>query len=218
MANILYPATHPKGVGAFGYDGSDFRIIKVDADHHVQTDVLSTSLADDAASETTLAQVQDAIGSRTDPAAGTVNAQLAEVIATVPPVIKTRIYTHNWDTALGAGGNVQIFPTHTGRGYVTDIMFQVDGSSPYAIMSMVRLTLEGTTYVDFILQDGNYLGDAPVGNYSGIDVMVWDSVGDEYWMHWQVHIPFYTSLRAHVVNGDPVNAITFRLRVVYYID
>lgn len=49
MANKVIPTNMPQPSSAVGWDGTDFRIIKVDAAHHVQADVLSNALPADAA-------------------------------------------------------------------------------------------------------------------------------------------------------------------------
>lgn len=49
MANKVIPTNMPCPTSAVGWDGTDFRILKVDAAHHVQADVLSNALPAGAA-------------------------------------------------------------------------------------------------------------------------------------------------------------------------
>lgn len=55
MANLLIPANLPQPAAAVGWDGTDFRIVGVDAAHHLQVDSLSSALPAGAATEVSLA-------------------------------------------------------------------------------------------------------------------------------------------------------------------
>jgi len=62
MARRVYPDKLPNGVAVLGWDGSDFRVIRVDGDHNLQVDTLSSALPADAATETTLALIEGRLG------------------------------------------------------------------------------------------------------------------------------------------------------------
>lgn len=55
MTDRIYPSQLPLPRASLWWDGEDFRVPKVDGDHHPQVDVLSSALPTDAATEATLA-------------------------------------------------------------------------------------------------------------------------------------------------------------------
>ena len=67
-----------------GWDGTDFRNVKVDSSGHLQVDVLSNVLGGDQATETTLALVKAQIGALTTPASGSTNKLLTDIEAQLP--------------------------------------------------------------------------------------------------------------------------------------
>jgi len=218
MSERVYPDKLPTPVAILGWDGSDFRVIKVDVDHHTQVDVLTNVLPDDAASETTLAQIQDAIGSRTDPVAGTVNAQLGDLKAGQAPLGRDRTFSSLWDTVVGAGATQAILAETLGSGYVTDVMFRAKSDDNACNASVVQVTLDGTRTSRFILNEMLYLNNGLVLGFADIECFKWDMTGHEFWVHWKVKIPFLTSIKIDVINGDASNVCTMRVGVAYQID
>lgn len=77
------PVSPPRPRTALFFDGYKWHVPRVDADGHVQIDVLSTLMDARAATEATLAEVSARLGDETSPAAGSVNAQLATLATEV---------------------------------------------------------------------------------------------------------------------------------------
>lgn len=64
----------------FGSDGSDWYAILVDSDGHIHIDIETSGLPSGAATEATLAEINNRIGDESAPATGTVNKQLADAV------------------------------------------------------------------------------------------------------------------------------------------
>ena len=80
MTNRLIPSAGGYPVLVYYYDGEDWRPALLDTSGHLQIDVLSTVMDEDAATEATLAAVKDRIGALTAPAAGSVLNRLAAIL------------------------------------------------------------------------------------------------------------------------------------------
>ena len=78
-----------------GWDGTDFRNVKVDSSGHLQVDVLSNVLGGDQATETTLALVKDRIGDLGMPAAGSTNKLLSSSLTSLQLIDDLRGALHD---------------------------------------------------------------------------------------------------------------------------
>jgi len=86
--------TQPKieGVGhgipvmPFFSDGADWIAALIDGDGHLQVDIISSALAADAATETTLAEVSARIGDESSPASGTTNKLLTDALTALQKI------------------------------------------------------------------------------------------------------------------------------------
>lgn len=95
MTGKVTPKRLPSPRTMLGWDGTDFFALKVDGSGHLQIDILTIPLPDDAATDTALKAVRDRIGALTSPAAGSVNARLAsmyvslQLIDNLPAALRT---------------------------------------------------------------------------------------------------------------------------------
>jgi len=215
MAGRVYPNELPQPIAILGWDGTDFRVLLVDADHHLQVDTLSNVLADGAALEATLANLQDNVGSRTAPAAGTVNAQLADLVGGLFPLGRARTLVKGWNVDIAAGATDPLLGTTAGKGYVRRVMLLLNGQAATAADSKVRITLDGTYVCDFEPSEALYINNGAVGNFADMDVFRYDTTEFEYWVHWRPNIPFLTSIKIDIVNNDTVNTTNVRVCVIY---
>ncbi len=81
-----------------GWDGADFRNVKVDSSGHLQVDVLANVLGGDQATETTLGTVKDRLGALTTPAAGSTNKLLTDSLTALQLVDDLRGALDSVDT------------------------------------------------------------------------------------------------------------------------
>ena len=64
MANEIIPDSSPNPESALGYDGTDFRTLKVDAAGHTQVDILTAAADSGLATQTTLASILTELGEK----------------------------------------------------------------------------------------------------------------------------------------------------------
>ncbi len=86
-----------------GWDGTDFRNVKVDSSGHLQIDVLSNVLGGDQATETTLALVKAQIGALTAPASGSTNKLLTDSLTELQFIKSLRNALHTVDLDMLVG-------------------------------------------------------------------------------------------------------------------
>jgi len=218
MARRVYPDKLPNGVAVLGWDGSDFRVIRVDGEHNLQVDVLSSVRPTGAASEIALTELIDRIGDETFPDAGTVNAQLADILTRVEQITLDREVVKQWDHVIAAGSYLLMSAPISGTGYITDICLRVKGTAVAARESTMVIYADGIAGSYFYIDEGLYLSNGTVGNYAGIDIITFDGETFDYYMHWLTHIPFKESWQGWLYNGDAVNAITGRGMIAYVLE
>jgi len=76
----IYPLESPEPGAALGWDGADYRVPKVDTDHHPQVDVLSSALPAGAATQATLAAILAELLTHTLPTGAATEATLAQIL------------------------------------------------------------------------------------------------------------------------------------------
>ena len=135
-----------------------------------------------------------------------------------PPLGKDRSRAELWDTIVALGATLNILAETAGSGYVTDVMFRAKGAANTARRSEVQVTLDDAQVAEFKLEEMLFLNNGALFGFADIECFVWDDVGDEYFVHWKVEIPFKSSIKIDVFNGDLANATTMRVMVVYRLD
>lgn len=104
------PPGAPDPRSALGYDGTNFYVLKVDSDGHLQIDALSSALPSGAATETTLGAVKDRLGALTSPAAGSVNKLLTDALTALQLIDNLQAALHSVNTdELVVRGEDQLF-------------------------------------------------------------------------------------------------------------
>ena len=124
---------------------------------------------------------------------------------------------HKFDQVIAAGATATLQVSTEGYGRIVDIMLRVLGADIAASDSNVMVQIDDFLTSRYRLHDALYLCGGIVGNYAGMDVIAWDDVGYEWWMHWKTDIYYKSQLALYVSNADPVNPITFRARIRYSI-
>jgi hypothetical protein len=96
-----------------GYDGTNFRAVRIDTDGHLQIDGLSLALPTGAATEATLGSVKDRIGDISSPAEGSVNYQLKQIYDIIR-LNNISLYASQYGeqiTASGDSGDITAYGT-----------------------------------------------------------------------------------------------------------
>lgn len=110
MADIIGPTIGK--IGTFlAWDGEHFRVVRVSVGGFLQTTVLSSALPTGAATQVTLLEVAARIGNEDTPGAGSVNAQLADLVTQIEKKTLDRFdslyQVHDTDTA--GAGNLNVY-------------------------------------------------------------------------------------------------------------
>jgi len=118
--------------------------------------------------------------------------------------------------AIGVAANSTTFLTGTvpAQGHLVDVFLRVQGAAIAAGNGLITMRFDGAYNCRFKLNDAVYLSGGVVGNYADIDVIAWDDVMFDYWVHWKTDVPFFESYLISVQNLDMVNAATFTVRVI----
>ena len=85
MADEILPTTSPNPTAALGYDGTDFKTLVVDADGHIQSDILTVDAGSGLATEATLADILTELGQKLE----TADLSLEDVTKYLNTVVKT---------------------------------------------------------------------------------------------------------------------------------